>query len=94
LSLAQIRRQDRRGEALSLLLGPAIPDSRLLDLKWAQGGLNLTLRKVSIANDLLVSILVHEMLSLADEGVDLCPDGLCQHLSSALAENLFEGIGW
>jgi hypothetical protein len=90
--LPQIRRQHGRGERLPLVGGPAVTDPWLLNPDGPDTGLGDPLGQVAVADDLAVSLVVHEVGMLVNPGGDLGPDGLGQEASGPVLEEVGEHV--
>ena len=76
LGLAQVGRQDRRGELLTPLGRPAVVDARLLDGNRPQSGGKGPLGQMAVADDLAKAVAVAAVLSAVDPVGDLSLNGL------------------
>src|SRR5262249_8884087 len=92
LGLPQVGRQDRRGERLPLSGGAAVPDPGLLDLDRADAGLDGPLGPMASADHLLVPGLVLEVGVGRDPGGGLGLDGLGEHPTGTVPEDLGEDV--
>src|SRR5262249_18244432 len=92
LGLAQVGRQDRRGELLALLGRPAVVDAGLLHRDRAHAGGDGPLGQVAVADDLAASGGIAAVLVAVDPVGDLGLDGLGEQLLGALAEEVGEDV--
>src|SRR5262249_34398266 len=92
LGLAQVRRQDRRGELLSGVGRPAVMDARLLDRDRADAGGDGALGQVAVADDLVTADGVAAVPVAVDPVGDFGLDGLGEQLLGALAEEVAADI--
>jgi hypothetical protein len=88
----QVRRQDRRGELLTLIGGPAVMDPGLLDLVIAKAGLDLSIGQVAVADDLESPRLIFQVGIGVGPGGNLGLDGLGQEPPGLVAEDVGQDI--
>ena len=91
LTLAQIRRQHARRERHPVIfVRRSIPHARLNDLQRPGPGQDFSGGKLTIANHLASPLLITAIGMLGEEALHLGIDGLLQHASGSLADDLIQ----
>jgi site-specific DNA recombinase len=89
---SQVGRQDGGRELLPPARRSTVVDPRLADLDLSQAGLDGPLGEVAVADDLLATGVVLEVGTCVDVGGDLGLDGLGQHPSGPIPEQVGQHV--